>query len=243
MLKGASGVSAEVFFQLADTTNPNNPILGQDFTTGSYVYLWTPALDAFVAVLSSQIKEKGRGTYAVQCTSPQTATAGTAYVFGYVPGVSQPSRVQADIVDPLDPARWDLPFVIMPLSDPVYDSGGLGLDYAFVGGEVAARFSIDLAFANVPVGQLVERGFNMYAVQLTDAQRAHTDGALVSLNVAPMVPFGAEWDMIVATYASAGPAPLPPAPPPFVPPVSTGPIDQVNAGLNRLALQFKTKVA
>jgi hypothetical protein len=243
MLKGASGASAEVFFQLADATNPNNPILGQDFTTGSYVYLWTPILDAFVVVLTSQIKEKGRGTYAVQCTSAQSAQAGTAYVFAYVPGVSQPSRVMADIVDPLDPARWDLPFVIMPLADPVYDSGGTGLDYAFAGGEVATRFSTDLAFANVPVGQLVERGFNTYAVELTDAQRHNADGALVSLNVAPMVPFVAEWDMIVATYASSGPAPLPPAPPPFVPPVSTGPVDQVSAGLGRLALQFKTKVA
>jgi hypothetical protein len=245
ILVGAFGSAAEVMFQLASGINPNNPVTGQDFTTGTYVSLWLPVFGAFVAVPSSQIVEKGFGTYAVRLTALQTALDGTAYVFAYVPGVSQPSRVQSDIVSPGLPARRELPFVIMPLSDPVYDSGGLGLGHSFTLGEVQTRFSTDSGFANVSLGQIAERGYNMYAVVLTGSQRAvQTDDALVAFNSSspvPFVPFVAEWDMIVSSYGRPTPAP-PTPPPPYTPPPSLGPVDQVALGVNRLCQQFKTKV-
>lgn len=240
---GASGSAAELFFQLSNASNPNVPVTGVDFTAGDYVYAWYPKTGVFAAASPSQIVEKGLGTFAVQMTSSQSAQDGTAYVFALIPSVSQPFRGSVDIVNPASPARWELPFTVMPLADPVYDADGVGLDWPFTLGQVQQRFSTDGSFSDALLGNIVQRGYNMYAVELTSTQRASdVNAALVAFNASGMVPVVSEWDMIVASY-SGGPTPPPPTPTPYVPPVSTGPVDQIALGTSRLALQFRTKLA
>ena len=241
---GSAGSAAELFFQLANAVNPSVPVTGVVFTGHTYISVWLPSTGAFAVVNPSQIVEKGLGTYAVQLTSSQTSKDGTAYVFAEIPSVSQPFRDSLDIVNPASPARYELPFSIMPITDPVYDTGGLGRGWVFAPGEVQQRFASDGAFSNALTGQCVERGFNMYALQLTPAQRAaNVNAALVAFSAASMITQVAEWDMIVAVYGSSSITPTPAPTPVIVPPPALGTVDQVALGVSRLPAMFKTKVA
>jgi hypothetical protein len=237
MLRGASGAAAEIWFGLNNASNPLLPITGYAFSTGQ-VKLSLPSSRSFFSIDTSQLVEKGNGFYAAQLTSTQSAVAGAAYLYSEVFGASQPARVDATITDPSDPARIELPFTILPQSDPVLDSGGLGLDHVFTLGEVSMIFSGG-AFFSVPTSQLVQRGFNMYGLVLTQAQRANVNEVGWYVNISSMVPFGASVDMVIASYVASSPAPPYPNPtPPTLPTVPPGNVDEVAAALSRLVFQL-----
>lgn len=242
MLRGASGGAAEIVFHLASDADPLAPVTGHSFGGGpttSDVLLWVPNTGVFTPATVAHIVEKGYGDYALQLTSTESALAGTAVVFAYVTGTSQPMRAFDFITDPSDPAIHSMPFVLTPIDDPIY---GVGTGITFSLGEVRIRFNGDLSYSDVVLDQLAELGHNVYAVKLTAAQRVNVNVALVYAVAPSMMPFSAAWDMVTATYV----APLPPVPPilppgnPFVPlQQPPGVVDHVVAGLSRLVLQFR----
>jgi hypothetical protein len=190
MLKGASGLAAEIAFHLSLPSDPITPVTGHVFTAGE-VLVWLPSTGSYADANTAHIVEKGFGDYALQLTSTDSSVSGTVYLY-VNSSAAQPFRAFDFIVDPLNPGIQELPFALIPSDDPVY---GDGSGHSFTLGEVQFLFSGG-SYEDVPVDQILERGNSTYGVVLTSPQRLALNSVYLAAQVSGMSLFTASYDML-----------------------------------------------
>lgn len=160
----------EVEFDLPTLADPLVGLTGHVFVAGEVRVRLTgfPYVDADPLL----VVEKDYGGYALVLTAAQVANRATLYIYVNVAG-AQPFSAEVDIGGPIavgetDPALREVPFHLPNKDAPLTPITG----HVFVTGEVQAYVPGGAGFVNALVGNVVEKGYGDYALQLTAAQVA-----------------------------------------------------------------------
>lgn len=169
----------EVPFQLPTSSNPLVGLTAHAWTDAgggvtSEVQILLPGSVVWQDATIANIVEKGYGTYALQLTAVQVATAGVVYIRVVVTGAQPYTGSEVIGVTGGDisvSGDGYVPFFLPDATDPVNGTPITG--HVFSAGEVKVCLPGG-SYVNATVADIVEAGYGAYALKLTAASSQTT---------------------------------------------------------------------